>query len=135
MSELRNDAAIAIEAVALRGHAKRWIESLPVDAWMRAADARVSGSTRVGSLADLDRVTDPVLRRWWPTRTTCLPRALARYVMARRRGVPVTFVMGVREVNGQLQAHAWIELDGEPVLEREPTDYTVTWRHPEEPDR
>lgn len=130
----RGDAALVCEAIALRGLAKLWIDRLPVDGWMRAADDRIGGA-RHGTLDDLDRITDPVLRRWWPTRTTCLPRALARYVMARRRGLPVVFVMGVRESHDVLQAHAWLELDGVPILEREPTDYRVTWRHPEEPDR
>lgn len=47
----------------------------------------------------------------------CLPRALALYEEARRRGVGVRLVVGVRLDAGEVASHAWLTLDGAPFLE------------------
>ncbi|WP_027481677.1 lasso peptide biosynthesis B2 protein [Deinococcus pimensis] len=47
----------------------------------------------------------------------CLPRALAIYAALRRRGDSPTFCSGVRIEDGQVESHAWIELDGKPVVD------------------
>jgi hypothetical protein len=44
--------------------------------------------------------------------------------------VEVVFKMGLREREGVMEGHAWIELRGQPVLERESTDYQVTFVYP-----
>lgn len=47
----------------------------------------------------------------------CLPRALALYEEARRRGLAVRLVVGVRLDAGEVGSHAWLTLDGAPFLE------------------
>lgn len=48
---------------------------------------------------------------------TCLPRALATRVMLERRGIPNALRFGVaKSAAGELEAHAWIEVDGRVVV-------------------
>ena len=47
----------------------------------------------------------------------CLPRSLALYAEARRRGLAVRLVVGVRLDAGEVASHAWLTLDGAPFLE------------------
>lgn len=47
----------------------------------------------------------------------CLPRALALYAEARRRGLAVRLVVGVRLDAGEVASHAWLTLDDAPFLE------------------
>ncbi len=65
----------------------------------------------------------------------CVPRALATYVALRAEGRNVAFVSGVRRVQGKLEGHAWVELDGLPLLgdEESPSLYQETFRHPPRP--
>jgi hypothetical protein len=69
-----------------------------------------------GSLEELERLVQRVFRplRLW--RTTCLFRALAGYVALRSAGARVRLLLGVRAAGGDLQAHAWLERDGEPSI-------------------
>ena len=89
-------------------------------------------SAAVGDAAPLDvrrrtvrRVLAAVrtVTRYYPRRRPdCLPRALATYLLLRRRGVPATLRIGVKRY--PFGAHAWVECLGE-VLD-DPTD---DWRH------
>ncbi|MGE3993300.1 lasso peptide biosynthesis B2 protein [Pseudorhodoplanes sp.] len=45
----------------------------------------------------------------------CLPRALAAHAMLRRRGIASRLCLGVANNDGELAAHAWIEV-GEKTL-------------------
>lgn len=61
----------------------------------------------------------------------CWKRAavLHRYLL--RNGVSTRIIFGVRnEAGGKVAGHAWLEADGEPILERAPVDYVVTYRFP-----
>ncbi len=50
-------------------------------------------------------------------RATCLTRALALQAMLRRRGYPAALRIGVAKPRDQaLEAHAWVELDGQAYL-------------------
>jgi hypothetical protein len=50
-------------------------------------------------------------------RTTCLIEALAADTMLRRGGYPSTLRIGVRRgASLSLDAHAWVECDGRPVI-------------------
>jgi hypothetical protein len=48
-------------------------------------------------------------------RTTCLHRALAQLWLMHRRGIPGSLHIGVDLVEGQLDAHAWVECLGASV--------------------
>jgi hypothetical protein len=78
------------------------------------------------------RSPDPELvGRLRELRTTCLYRSLAGYAALRARGVDARFVLGVRR-GAELVAHAWLEVDEEPVGET--TDpraaFCVAFSHP-----
>jgi transglutaminase superfamily protein len=62
---------------------------------------------------------------------TCWKRSavLRRYLQM--QDIETDVIYGVRKKDdGSLAAHAWLERNGAPILEREPPDYTVTFRHP-----
>jgi hypothetical protein len=50
-----------------------------------------------------------------PIPCSCLTRSLVLDWMLRRRGVESNLRIGVRLVEGRLEAHAWIEVDGHPL--------------------
>lgn len=47
---------------------------------------------------------------------TCLPQALALAWMLTRRGASFRIVLGVRRVEGETQAHAWLEQEGRVLV-------------------
>lgn len=52
-------------------------------------------------------------------RVPCLSRSVALARMFTRRGVAVYIRIGVRTTDGRLEAHAWVEWNGRPLLEDE----------------
>jgi len=61
----------------------------------------------------------------------CWKRAavLHRYLM--RNGITTRIIFGVRnEADGKVAGHAWLEAEGEPILETAPPEYVVTYRFP-----
>jgi hypothetical protein len=76
---------------------------------------------------------DVWLRAGWPLiRRGCLTRGAAQLYFLRRAGFPVSLRFGIGEVEGRLDGHCWLVLDGEPFAEkRDPRSiYTETWRIP-----
>jgi hypothetical protein len=51
-----------------------------------------------------------------PADSRCLMRSLVLTTLLARRGIQTTLVVAVR-VSGGFVAHAWVELDGRPLLE------------------
>lgn len=98
-----------------------------------AADAALARADRLARYADfwLRRLRAP---------NPCLRRSLALFGRLRRAGLPVTFCIGIRTdapiASGQeVAGHAWLELDGRVILERQPdvSAFTVTFRYPDDP--
>jgi len=61
----------------------------------------------------------------------CWKRAavLHRYLL--RNGTPTKIIFGVRnEAGGKFDGHAWLEADGQPILEKDPPNYVVTYSFP-----
>jgi hypothetical protein len=52
-----------------------------------------------------------------PYRATCLHKSLALWCLLRRRGIPAELCIGVRKSECQLEAHAWVELEGKALNE------------------
>lgn len=50
-----------------------------------------------------------------PTRPTCLPTALTLQWLLRRQGIATDLRLGVRRREGKIEAHAWVEHQGEPL--------------------
>ena len=61
----------------------------------------------------------------------CWKRAavLHRYLL--RSGVDTRIIFGVRnETGGKVAGHAWLEANGQPILENAPPEYVVTYSFP-----
>ena len=61
----------------------------------------------------------------------CWKRAavLHRYLL--RNGIPTRIIFGVRnEADGKVDGHAWLEANGQPILESTPPQYVVTYSFP-----
>jgi len=74
----------------------------------RAAPA--AGVDGLRSAAIVARVAEAI-----PGRPQCLVRSLVLGAILRFQGRNACLRIGVRRVNGALDAHAWVELDGSPL--------------------
>jgi hypothetical protein len=84
---------------------------------------------------ELARRVDAWLRAGWPlVRRGCLTRGITQLWFLRRAGFPVSLRFGIGDVDGEIEGHCWLVLDGEPFAEkRDPRSlYTETWRIPRE---
>jgi len=62
---------------------------------------------------------------------SCWKRATVLHRYLALAGVATTIRFGVRkDADGELKGHAWLELDGKPILESSPPVYTVTYSFP-----
>ncbi len=95
--------------------------------WLERAPARFWAPRAVG-IEPGERAVARAFRAhpWLSGR--CLPRALVQYLLHRRDGVPVRFVIGVKRPTTGLDAHAWVEApdaavdnDYSPILRTEPS--------------
>jgi hypothetical protein len=93
-----------------------------VDRWgRRPVDAASLAAQRL----TVNRVVEEVrtaTRYYYRRRLDCLPRAMAVYILLRRRGVPATLRIGVKRY--PFGAHAWVECLGEAL-----DDATDDWQH------
>jgi hypothetical protein len=122
----------------MRYRYKLLLRLLPLDScllWIspdRTPDENLDSADQELYIKRIEKMTDWLLRRFRPTRTTCLIRALLRYRLLNEQGIPASFVMGVRpEAEGDVMAHAWITLDNKPVMERKKITYKQIFRYPE----
>lgn len=103
-------AALLLPAVAL---ALRWRGLM----YVRSLIARARpAATRDVAPAQLVRLVSIAARRG-PFGSTCLVRALALQWSLARHGITSELRVGVRKVDGRLDAHAWVERDGVPLME------------------
>jgi hypothetical protein len=61
----------------------------------------------------------------------CWKRAAVLHRYLSHNGIPTRIIFGVRnETSGKVAGHAWLELDGQPILENAPPEYVVTYSFP-----
>lgn len=103
-----------------------WLELLRVAAelevlgFKRLLTAIERESTGAREPIDPDGVTDVRTHAYWLdiasrhhiVRAECLPKSLALHRWARCNGWNSIFRIGVRKADGELVAHAWVELEG-----------------------
>jgi hypothetical protein len=53
-----------------------------------------------------------------PLRASCLPRSLALWWLLRQRRIDAGLQVGVRKMDGQFEAHAWVEVNGSVINDR-----------------
>jgi hypothetical protein len=84
---------------------------------------------------EMARRIDRWLRAGWPLiRRGCLTRGITQLRFLRRAGFPASLCFGIGEIDGRIEGHCWLVLEGEPFAERrDPRSlYTETWRIPRE---
>lgn len=54
-------------------------------------------------------------------RASCLERALVLWWQLRRRGVAANLRIGARKEQDRFEAHAWVEVAGQPLLDADST--------------
>jgi hypothetical protein len=123
---------IAAETAVIRPTLPVLLAIWPLDRVLAALDH--DGDLRADRrtlLSTVERVTDLATRRRWPLGTACLQRALLRYALLRRHGIQPRFVIGVRPGGRDgFEAHAWLTLDGAPIMERESLGCRTTFEWP-----
>jgi hypothetical protein len=61
----------------------------------------------------------------------CWKRAAVLHRYLSRNGTPTKIIFGVRnESGGKVDGHAWLEADGQPILEKDVPNYVVTYSFP-----
>ncbi len=61
----------------------------------------------------------------------CWKRAAVLHRYLSRNGTKTKIIFGVRnEIGGKFDGHAWLEADGQPILEKDPPNYVVTYSFP-----
>ncbi len=83
------------------------------------AGARRTRSGGAASRDDAAHVTWLVMAaaRHGPVRASCLPLSLTLQSLLREHGIETALRLGVRKIDGRLEAHAWVEKDGEPLCD------------------
>lgn len=80
----------------------------------RWTGSRFGGRPARGLAVDVVRAV-AVAAAFFPGRAVCLEQSLAGYVLLRRAGHQAQLRLGVQPL--PFEAHAWLELEGRPVLE------------------
>ena len=61
----------------------------------------------------------------------CWKRAAVLHRYLSHSGIPTRIIFGVRnETGGKVAGHAWLEHDGQPILENAPPEYVITYSFP-----
>jgi hypothetical protein len=106
--------------------------SLPRALKLIAAKQR-SGRKRVSTAQEqrLARAIDLLLAtNVFVFKPVCWKRAAILHRYLALLGIPTQIVFGVREGGGDVDGHAWLEADGNPILETKPLNYRVTYTFP-----
>lgn len=110
-------AALPLIAMALQVFGYRrtriWLEQRSHRPGARRADA--SDLTDAQELANIASIAG----RHGAIQATCLRQSLLLHWLLRRRGLDPQLRLGVRKHEGDFDAHAWIELDGVALAQRD----------------
>ena len=92
---------------------------VPVRTLRRIAERRRGPEPRLPDRARADRIAHMVAAAatYGPFPATCLPQALVLQWLLRRHGMHGELRFGATTAGGELSAHCWIELDGEPLID------------------
>jgi hypothetical protein len=105
-------ARLGLVCLALRPIGLRRLQ-----AWVSRGESG-DRSLPLGEVQALGRLVN-IAARHVPWHPSCLARSLVLGWLLQRRGVGSQLRIGVRRVDGCLEAHAWVEYAGLPVNDRE----------------
>ena len=81
---------------------------------------------RLAQTIDLLLATDV-----WVFKPICWKRAAVLHRYLSRSGTQTRIIFGVRnDKTGNVTGHAWLEAEGQPILETTPPEYVATYRFP-----
>ena len=67
----------------------------------------------------------------WIFKPICWKRAAVLHRYLSRNGTPTRIIFGVRnDRSGKVTGHAWLEAEGQPILETTPPEYVATYSFP-----
>lgn len=67
----------------------------------------------------------------WLFKPICWKRAAVLHRYLARNGTQTRIIFGVRnDTSGQVTGHAWLEADGQPILEATAPEYITTYKYP-----
>jgi len=67
----------------------------------------------------------------WMFKPICWKRAAVLHRYLSRSATPTHIIFGVRnDKSGVVTGHAWLEAEGQPILETTPPEYVATYRFP-----
>jgi hypothetical protein len=106
--------------------------SLPRALRMVSASTRAKRNGKEVDRAELSTAIDAVLgANSFVFKPNCWKRATVLHRYLALHGVPTKIVFGLRkEAGGELKGHAWLESDGQPILESAAPAYKTTYTFP-----
>lgn len=90
---------------------------------LRRVTVRTYEPTNSAEIIDQATHRVAVAAAFYPRRALCLEQSLTLFFLLRRRGVPAELRMGVQP--RPFLAHAWVEVGGRPLNEREDLPLTL----------
>jgi hypothetical protein len=94
----------------------RVVRFTTVEKWLAQPSPRFAGSDEAGRARAVARMVVAAANRG-PYKPACLPTSVVLQWLLRREGIEATLCLGVRRREGKLDAHAWVEHRGQPLLD------------------
>ena len=104
---------------------------LPLSRALRIVSTEVRRKSTKIDPVQLSTAIDALLEvNFFVFRPSCWKRSTVLHRYLALAGVATTIRFGVRKDDSELKGHAWLELNGQPILESSPPVYTVTYSFP-----
>lgn len=107
-------AMLPVVGLGLRVFGMRRVQSAL--AWQQSSSVRRTMSAPHAEAVALARLVD-IAARHGPYKAKCLPRSLVLQWLLARRGIDAALRVGVRKTAGAIEAHAWLEHEGHPLID------------------
>jgi hypothetical protein len=109
---------IVVETIALALPIEVGLRCLSLDALVSRLGRLGQESSEQGPALDVERIARLVdaTTAFHPLNQTCLKKSLILLRILRRRGIRAELHLGVRKVDEQFSAHAWVAYEGRIVL-------------------
>ena len=106
--------------------------SLPRALRLVSTGTRTKRKEKAADRVELSTAIDAVLGAdFFVLKPNCWKRATVLHRYLALRGVATKIVFGLRkEADGELKGHAWLEAEGQPILERAAPAYKTTYTFP-----
>lgn len=117
----KSDRALLVQAMLLLPVVATSLKTVGLrrtQSWLEKKAFASMGSATEQTRANVRRAAQMVTAacRHYPLRSSCLPRTIVLWSLLRRGGIDADVRIGVRcDTQGEYQAHAWLEWNGEVI--------------------